>query len=109
MTTPRVESLDRLFLAAAAQAPAAAEQVEWLYQAVGAGDTAGCTTDRGAYDLVGIVELWTRRRDGGEPDFHGRLLGRYWAESRTCRGGVTTHGDGFRFYEIGFRCCRDRE
>jgi len=61
----------------------------------------------GAYDLCGNVEEWTRRRDGGEPQFHGKLKGRYWAETRTCQNGVISHGDGFRFYEIGFRCCRD--
>jgi formylglycine-generating enzyme required for sulfatase activity len=105
-----ITSLDELWEAARAvstHAAAAADHVEWLYQAEPAGANAGCTAGDDAYDLCGNVEEWTRRRDGGSLDFHGNLKGRYWAESRTCQSNITTHGDTFRFYEIGFRCCRD--
>jgi formylglycine-generating enzyme required for sulfatase activity len=91
---------------AGAAGKAAADHVAALYQAEGAGAYPGCVGAAGVYDLVGSVEEWTRRRDGGEPQFHGNLKGRYWAESRTCQQGVKVHGDLFRFYEIGFRCCR---
>jgi formylglycine-generating enzyme required for sulfatase activity len=109
-SSPGVGSLADLFAAARAvgtTAAQAADHVESLYQGEGGGANAACVGAAGAYDLVGNVEEWTRRRDGGEPQFHGKLKGRYWAESRTCQNGVTTHGDAFRFYEIGFRCCRD--
>lgn len=33
--------------------------------------------------------------------------GRYWADTRTCQDIILTHGDLFRFYEIGFRCCKN--
>ena len=84
-----------------------ADHVEAIYQGEPSGSNAGCVGPAEVYDLVGNVEEWTRRRDGGVPDFHGSLKGRYWAESRTCQSRVTTHGDYFRFYEIGFRCCLD--
>jgi formylglycine-generating enzyme len=103
-----VDSYDELMDAARAvsgTAAAAADHVEDLYQAEPGGSNAGCTNTDGAFDLCGNVEEWTRRRDGGEPDFHGNLKGRYWAESRTCQSNLTSHGDYFRFYEIGFRCC----
>ena len=102
-STPEIDSLSALWAAAGG----AADHVASLYQAEGSGDSADCVNDFGVYDLVGNVEEWTTRADGGEPDFHGALKGRYWAESRTCSSTVTTHGDGFRFYEIGFRCCQD--
>lgn len=109
--SPTIDSLDALLAAARAVSPtaaAAADHVAALYQGSGGGARAGCVGPAGVYDLVGDVEEWTRRRDGGQPQFHGNLKGRYWAEARTCQSDVLVHGDTFRFYEIGFRCCRDR-
>jgi hypothetical protein len=109
---PAIDSLDALLAAVAAASPtarAAAEHVRALYQGTPAGDRAGCTNETGAFDLTGNVEEWTRRRDAGDgPQFSGALKGRYWAEARTCQSAVTNHGNAFRFYEIGFRCCLDR-
>jgi Sulfatase-modifying factor enzyme 1 len=85
----------------------AAQEIMRLYQGEGSGINTGCTNSFGAYDLTGNVEEWTTRADGGTTSFHGNLKGRYWADSRTCQSNITTHGDGFRFYEIGFRCCSD--
>lgn len=110
VSTPEIESLGELLDAAragSASAKAAADHIEWLYQGAAEGEHPACTNDSGVFDLCGNVEEWTLRRDGGATDFHGNLKGRYWAESRTCQSNVTVHGDYFRFYEIGFRCCRD--
>jgi formylglycine-generating enzyme required for sulfatase activity len=111
VSKPSVESLSQLLDAARAvstSAKAAADHVEWLYQADPGGTNAGCAGPHGVFDLCGNVEEWTRRRDGGSgKDFSGSLKGRYWAEPRTCQSAVTNHGNAFRFYEIGFRCCRD--
>jgi formylglycine-generating enzyme required for sulfatase activity len=110
VSTAQVTSVEALLDAARAKggaAQAAADHVWSLYQGTGGGAKSSCVGAAGAFDLVGNVEEWTRRRDGGQPQFHGNLKGRYWAEARTCQSGVTTHGDAFRFYEIGFRCCRD--
>ncbi len=110
VSTPKVQTLKQLLDAAKAQsvaAAAAADHVEWLYQAEPSGSKTGCVREEGIFDLSGNVEEWTQRRDGGTASFHGNLKGRYWADTRTCQNNITTHGDGFRFYEIGFRCCRD--
>ena len=108
-STPDITTLTGLLKAVRGLgAEAAAAEIEELYQGEGGGDNAGCGGDFGAFDLVGNVEEWTRRRDGGEPSFHGNLKGRYWAEPRTCQSDLTSHGDGFRFYEIGFRCCSEQ-
>jgi len=108
-STPEVEDLEDLWRSA--RAAGASESVvshlQELYQGEGGGDNAGCVGPRGVFDLTGNVEEWTRRRDGGTASFHGNLKGRYWAETRTCQSDLTSHGDGFRFYEIGFRCCWD--
>ncbi|NOY25006.1 MAG: hypothetical protein GXP62_03950, partial [Oligoflexia bacterium] len=109
LDTDAIETLDQLLAAATAtgsSGAASAAHVLSLYQAEGSGDNAGCVGDW-VFDLVGNVEEWTQRADGGSAEFHGNLKGRYWAEQRTCQSSVTTHGDGFRFYEIGFRCCAE--
>ena len=111
VSSPEATSLETLLDAARGVSTAAAgsaDHIEWLYQGEPSGDATGCTyADEGVYDLCGNVEEWTRRRDGGYTDFHGNLKGRYWAETRTCQSNITSHGDYFRFYEIGFRCCSD--
>jgi formylglycine-generating enzyme required for sulfatase activity len=113
VSTPPIETLAELLDAAravSASGKVAADHVEELYQGDPSGSNAGCVGPAGVLDLEGNVEEWTRRRDGGDgPDFSGALKGRYWAEPRTCQNAVTTHGNGFRFYEIGFRCCRDAD
>ena len=105
-----VSSLDDLLTRASASSAAgadAADELSSLYQGDGGGESPGCSSDGVIFDLVGNVEEWTRRADGGEASFHGNLKGRYWADTRTCQDNITTHGDAFRFYEIGFRCCQD--
>jgi len=111
VSSPDIESLAGLLAAARAvsdSAAGSADHVEYLYQAELAGSNAGCTSDYDVIDLCGNAEEWTRRRDGGLPGFSGNTKGGYWAESRTCQQNVTGHGDFYRFYELGFRCCRDR-
>ena len=112
LPTAQIDSLSALLQTARAIGPgaaASADHVESIYQAEPAGSLTGCSNEHQVFDLTGNVEEWTRRRDGGQPDFHGNLKGRYWAETRTCQSNILSHGDGFRFYEIGFRCCRDIE
>lgn len=109
-SNPQIESLAQLFDEAesyGAAAAAAAAHVEALYQAEDSGSNVECTNETGVFDTTGNVEEWTRRADGGQPDFHGNLKGRYWADTRTCAANILVHGDGFRFYEVGFRCCSD--
>jgi len=107
-STPDINTLDALYAKVSAtnsKAKAAVEHVKWLYQGLGSGSKASCVNEVGAFDLVGNVEEWTRRRDGGKKDFHGSLKGRYWAHAKSCLHSVKSHGDAFRFYEVGFRCC----
>ncbi len=110
-SSTKIASLTQLLAAAKAASSTgkvAADHIQSLYQGTAAGAKPGCVGPAGVFDLVGNVEEWTRRRDGGSgAQFHGALKGRYWAEPRTCQSAVKAHGDGFRFYEIGFRCCKD--
>ena len=108
---PNIMSLTALLAAVKAKgssAAVAADHIKSLYQAELSGAKTGCKSTFGVHDLCGNVEEWTTRRDGGTQYFHGNLKGRYWSEARTCQSGIKTHGDSFRFYEIGFRCCKDQ-
>lgn len=110
-STTAVESYQEQLMiawAVSAEASASATHLDWLYQAEPAGSNTGCVSSSGVLDLCGNVEEWVRRRDGGADSFHGRLKGRFWAEARTCQSAVSNHGDYFRFYEVGFRCCADQ-
>ena len=113
VSKPNIETLTQLLDAARAISPSAkvaADHVETLYQAEPSGSNGACAGPDAVFDLCGNVEEWTRRRDGGSgPELSGSLKGRYWAESRTCQNAVTNHGNSFRFYEIGFRCCKGVE
>jgi len=107
------ESFEQVLAAAAAEGEtslAAQHHVRALYQADPSGARVGCCSHEGVYDLCGNVEEWTHCGEEAElPGFSGALKGRYWAEPRRCQSAVHSHGDGFRFYEVGFRCCCDRQ
>jgi formylglycine-generating enzyme required for sulfatase activity len=83
-----------------------------LYQAAKSGTKRGCKSDYGVYDLTGNVEEWVVRTRGHTNDYHHILVGCYWSGcygggKPTCTSSNSAHGPGFRFYETGFRCCKD--
>lgn len=104
-TVERLDELLQFVSTTGTNGERAADHVEALYQGEEGGQNPGCTNEHGVMDTIGNVEEWTLRRDGGLTDYHGNLKGRYWADTRDCQDNITSHGDGFRFYEIGFRCC----
>ena len=112
LATDSIDSLDKLLALVRSKGAGptrAANHVWELYQAEPSGSFGDCSAQGKVFDLCGNVEEWTTRRSGSTTGFHGNLKGRYWAETRTCHNSITNHGDRFRFYEIGFRCCRDAD
>jgi formylglycine-generating enzyme required for sulfatase activity len=93
-------------------APEAQGHVRDLYQADPSGARDGCVSPTGVHDLTGNVEEWViRTRPHANPWPHV-LIGCYWSGcygggKPTCRSTNNAHGADFRFYETGFRCCRD--
>jgi formylglycine-generating enzyme required for sulfatase activity len=83
-----------------------------LYQAAPSGMKKGCKSTNGVYDLTGNVEEWVVRKREHANDYHHILIGCYWSGcygggKPTCKSTNAAHGPGFRFYETGFRCCKD--
>ncbi len=90
----------------------AKEHARTLYQATPSGSKRKCVSEVGARDLTGNVEEWVVRTRNHEQDWPYVLAGCYWSGcygggKPTCRSTNDAHGPDFRFYETGFRCCRD--
>lgn len=84
----------------------AAAEVARLWQGEGAGARKACASKEGVFDLTGNVEEWVTSSPGRA--FRTTLKGGFWAKPwTTCRGSNDAHDPGFRFYEVGFRCCAD--
>ncbi len=84
----------------------AARELERLWQGEPSGSRARCATGEGVFDLVGNVEEWVTSRPGRK--WPVTLIGGFWAKPWTgCRGANDAHEPTFRFYETGFRCCKD--
>jgi formylglycine-generating enzyme required for sulfatase activity len=78
-----------------------------LWQGEPAGAYPGCVSPFGVVDMTGNVEEWVST---SRPEWPHRssLKGGYWSKQGSgCRGTNERHGPMFRFYEIGFRCCKD--
>lgn len=82
-----------------------------LYGSETNGHAPGCTSPFGVRDLAGGVDEWTTRV-GAVPagGFESILKGGYGGAEpvrNRCRPATGAHGPTFRYYQIGFRCCRD--
>ncbi len=92
--------------------PEAEKHAKSLYQAARSGRKSKCSTKDGVHDMVGNVEEWVVRTREHANDWPYILAGCYWSGcygggKPTCRSTNNAHGPEFRFYETGFRCCRD--
>jgi formylglycine-generating enzyme required for sulfatase activity len=93
-------------------APEAKAQAKELYQATPSGSKRKCASEAGVRDLTGNVEEWVVRTREHANDWPYILIGCYWSGcygggKPTCHSTNNAHGPEFRFYETGFRCCRD--
>lgn len=80
-----------------------------VWQGEPSGAYPACVSSFGVVDMVGNVEEWVAT-SRPEWAFRSSLKGGYWSKPWAgCRGTNDSHGPRFRFYEVGFRCCKDPE
>ncbi|HEX4445973.1 MAG TPA: SUMF1/EgtB/PvdO family nonheme iron enzyme [Polyangiaceae bacterium] len=92
--------------------PEAKAHAKEVYQATPSGSKRKCTSEYGARDLTGNVEEWVVRTREHANAWPYILIGCYWSgcyggNKPTCHSTNNAHGPDFRFYETGFRCCKD--
>ena len=92
---------DRLFAA-----KTQLDELARLDQREPSGSRQACVSAYGVHDMVGNVDEWVVNESQGAKPFRSGLKGGYWGPVRTrCRPMTTAHDEGFRYYQIGFRCC----
>jgi hypothetical protein len=92
--------------------PEAKAHAKEIYQATPSGSKRQCKSQAGARDMTGNVEEWVLRTREHANAYPYILIGCYWAgcyggNKPTCHSTNNAHGAEFRFYETGFRCCKD--
>lgn len=91
---------------------AAQAEVDKLWQGEPSGSNAECVSGYGVFDLTGNIEEWVVRTQPHTNNYPHVLKGCYWAgcyggAKPTCASTNPAHASAFRYYETGFRCCRD--
>ncbi len=91
-------------------------EVARLDMRIESGRLEGCVSPFGVHDMTGNVDEFVINEDHFDqpeteehkpPPISG-LKGGYWGPIRAaCRPITTAHGERFRFYQVGFRCCRN--
>lgn len=77
------------------------------WQGEPSGARSRCESAFGVRDLTGNVEEWVQT-SRPEWAYRSSLKGGYWSKPWAgCRGTNDSHGPQFRFYEVGFRCCKE--
>jgi hypothetical protein len=74
-----------------------------LNQSTPSGSMSECQSESGAFDMVGNAEEWVRCEEGV---YGWCLMGRFWADARSCSYKVASHAPAWHYYETGFRCCK---
>ncbi len=87
-----------------------AAELRRLDRSVASGGKPECVSGFGVFDLTGNVDEWVRA-DAPRPGKRSRfaaLKGGAWGHVRNaCRPVTTSHPPDFKYYFIGFRCCKD--
>jgi sulfatase modifying factor 1 len=93
----------------------ASAEVSRLDQSEPSGAREGCVSEEGVADLTGNVAEWVVRTRENETNYPHVVKGCFWGRcfrpphTPSCEYVNFAHPTGYRSYEMGFRCCADRQ
>ena len=95
-------------------AAAAVAEAARLDQSEPSGARPDCVSEEGVVDMTGNVAEWVVRTRDNDTNYAHVIKGCFWGRcfrpphTPSCDYVNFAHPSGFRSYELGFRCCRDR-
>lgn len=81
---------------------------EELDKTVPAGSMPGCVSGYGVHDLTGNGDEWAVS-SGGTPYKSVLKGGHPYGVRNRCTPSTDGHNESFKFYDIGYRCCKDAQ
>lgn len=88
-----------------------AAELERLWQGVVSGSQPECVSDYGVYDLPGNADELAASEHFGDGKYDNVTTGGPWYKGvrNQCRPKIYDHDEGFQYYYLSFRCCKETD
>jgi len=88
-----------------------AAEVERLWQGVPSGSQPDCVSDYGVYDMPGNADELAGSEHYGDKKYDNVTTGGPWYKGvrNQCRPKIYDHNEGFQYYYLSFRCCKETD
>ncbi len=88
-----------------------AAELERLWQGVVSGSQPECVSDYGVYDMPGNADELAGSEHYNDGKYDNVTTGGPWYSGvrNQCRPKIYTHNEGFQYYYLSFRCCKETD
>lgn len=88
-----------------------AAEIERLWQGVPSGTQPECVSDYGVYDLPGNADELAASERFNDKKYDNVTTGGPWYKGvrNQCRPKIYDHDEGFQYYYLSFRCCKETD
>jgi formylglycine-generating enzyme len=86
-------------------------ELERLWQGVVSGSQPECVSDYGVYDMPGNADELAASEHYNDGKYDNVTTGGPWYKGvrNQCRPKIYTHDEGFQYYYLSFRCCKETD